>query len=290
MVARNVFLVVLVTYFALAAGAKNKYKNNALQGETSLKDEKHIKRQVSCEDYQFRCNNGECIPQIFYCDSGRDCTDGSDEVNCPAGCTSEHEFECLNGRCVSKAFICDGDNDCGDLSDETDCHLTTCSEDRIQCDNYKCIPSTFRCDGDNDCGNGWDEENCTESCADYQFRCTDGFRCIPNTWVCDYGADCPDHSDEVNCVCNETTHFECPSGRCIDHAWRCDGDNDCLDFADEVSCPTLHPSDCSDLLSLHACVLMNESLHPICHRPIDGHKYCRKFCGLCDPDIHTTLA
>ena len=37
-----------------------------------------------CEENQFRCGNGNCIPIEYRCDrfSNVDCSDGSDEDNC----------------------------------------------------------------------------------------------------------------------------------------------------------------------------------------------------------------
>ena len=36
-----------------------------------------------CERYQFKCSNGHCIDERLRCDSKYDCTDASDESNCP---------------------------------------------------------------------------------------------------------------------------------------------------------------------------------------------------------------
>jgi len=214
------------------------------------------------------------------CDTEADCTDGSDELYCPNDCSGSHQLQCKNGQCISREFQCDGDNDCGDLTDEIDCHKVECPAGEVQCDNYLCIESTWICDGDDDCGDNWDERNCTGACAANQLKCKDGSKCIDARWQCDGDDDCADSSDELNCVCT-ASEFQCANGRCIDATWRCDRDNDCGDASDEALCPTLHPSLCSDMMSVRDCALMNETAHPICSNTIDGHKYCRKFCGLC---------
>ncbi|KAF6719751.1 Low-density lipoprotein receptor-related protein 8 [Oryzias melastigma] len=36
-----------------------------------------------CEDGQFQCHNKRCIPTIWRCDDDDDCSDNSDEENCP---------------------------------------------------------------------------------------------------------------------------------------------------------------------------------------------------------------
>lgn len=37
---------------------------------------------VTCQYYQFKCDDDECIDQRRQCDGRRDCQDGSDEYNC----------------------------------------------------------------------------------------------------------------------------------------------------------------------------------------------------------------
>ncbi|OQV22574.1 putative Sortilin-related receptor [Hypsibius exemplaris] len=45
----------------------------------------HAALQQACTDSEFRCNNGRCVPFRYRCDGQADCTDGSDEVQCPSG-------------------------------------------------------------------------------------------------------------------------------------------------------------------------------------------------------------
>lgn len=37
----------------------------------------------ACDDGDFKCDNGHCIPRKLRCDNFRQCNDGSDERNCP---------------------------------------------------------------------------------------------------------------------------------------------------------------------------------------------------------------
>ncbi|KAL5015278.1 hypothetical protein ScPMuIL_009548 [Solemya velum] len=84
---------------------------------------------TNCWYDQFTCDNGNCIPDNWYCDGMDDCGDYSDE---PFGCsdptsTCEYdEFTCDNSKCIPRSWLCDYYDDCGDNSDEPpDCHDTT---------------------------------------------------------------------------------------------------------------------------------------------------------------------
>lgn len=37
---------------------------------------------LKCDNDQFQCKNGHCIPIRWRCDADPDCMDGSDEENC----------------------------------------------------------------------------------------------------------------------------------------------------------------------------------------------------------------
>merc|ERR1711962_761211 len=272
----KVCLVLLVAAAVTEAKAGKKFNKNV---NTKAR---YFKRQAaSCAANEFQCASGQCIQSDWTCDTEKDCTDGSDELNCPGDCSGSHQLKCNNGKCITKEFQCDGD--CGDLTDEVDCHKVQCPMGEVQCDNYLCIEAAWVCDGDNDCRDNWDERNCTGACSASQFKCADGSKCIDARWKCDGDDDCADASDELACTCDATTEWKCGNGRCIDATWRCDRDNDCGDATDENNCPTIHPSLCGDMMTARDCALMNETAHPICLDAIDGHKYCRKFCSLCMP-------
>ncbi|XP_055932804.1 uncharacterized protein CG3556-like [Argiope bruennichi] len=98
-----------------------------------LEDAVHCCRDVArspeCSEYEFPCDNGDCIDARFWCDSVEDCSDGSDEKYCrkaglfnrdPNNCTSNY-FRCSNGPCIPIIGRCNGFPDCEDSSDERNC-------------------------------------------------------------------------------------------------------------------------------------------------------------------------
>ncbi|XP_019734684.1 low-density lipoprotein receptor-related protein 8-like [Hippocampus comes] len=158
-----------------------------------------------CEDGQFQCDNKRCIPTLWRCDDDDDCSDNSDEENCPRKTCAPAEFACLNGQCVPGRWRCDGEPECPDGSDEAEetCSKQTCPPEKFDCgESNKCVSLSWRCDGERDCENGADEEDCAAAlltCRPDEFQCGDG-SCIHGTKQCNKVNDCPDHSDESGCV------------------------------------------------------------------------------------------
>ncbi|XP_017846627.2 low-density lipoprotein receptor isoform X3 [Drosophila busckii] len=199
-----------------------------------------------CEEKQFRCNNGQCIPIRFVCDGDSDCDDHSDEMQeqCrfeDSTCGTE-QFRCNNGNCIPNKWRCDRERDCSDGSDEASALCReTCRSDEFTCGNGRCILARWVCDHDDDCGDHSDERNCTKTqCPDSSFSCANG-ECINMLWKCDNDEDCSDGSDEQNC--GHRTHARTPclphEFMCNDHitclhpTWLCDGDSDCPGGDDE---------------------------------------------------------
>lgn len=161
------------SYFALASLFLSHLA--LLKTTVSSQFKKTVKRRPPCRQlslgYQclpgmFICKSGFCIRAASVCNGIRECSDGSDELNCgirnkcPLG-----KFACSNGRCVSASDVCDGYNDCGDRSDETNCRITTtarpaCSLREFTCWNGRCINFNWVCDGYEDCTDGSDELRC----------------------------------------------------------------------------------------------------------------------------------
>ncbi|XP_067683258.1 very low-density lipoprotein receptor-like [Haliotis asinina] len=234
-----------------------------------------------CPASEFKCDSHDCIEVDWLCDSEKDCLDGSDEKNCATDCSGKNQFKCANGKCIPRTYHCDKDNDCGDNSDENECDV--CMSDQFRCSNGKCINAVWRCDWEDDCGDHSDENMCGTTCLANQFRCA-STQCIDARWQCDGSRDCKDGSDEVGCTGHCTaSQIQCKNNLCVPRKWMCDGDDDCGDITDETHCPTgtIPPGTCDDMLVGRGCDLMNTTHSPICLDQEDGHKFCRKYCGLC---------
>uniref|UniRef100_A0A3Q1I9I5 EGF-like domain-containing protein n=1 Tax=Anabas testudineus TaxID=64144 RepID=A0A3Q1I9I5_ANATE len=192
-----------------------------------------------CEDGQFQCNNKRCIPTIWRCDDDDDCSDNSDEENCPRKTCAPAEFACLNGQCVPGRWRCDGEPECPDGSDEAEetCSKQTCPPEKFDCggSTNKCVSLSWRCDGEKDCENGADEEDCASACPSGEFMCANR-KCLATVYVCDGDDDCGDGSDELKCAAPLTcgpNHLRCNTSECVPLMWSCDGDPDCSDNSDE---------------------------------------------------------
>uniref|UniRef100_A0A8C8XSD5 LDL receptor related protein 8 n=1 Tax=Panthera leo TaxID=9689 RepID=A0A8C8XSD5_PANLE len=88
-----------------------------------------------CEEDQFRCRNERCIPSVWRCDEDDDCSDNSDEDDCPKKTCADSDFTCGNGHCIPERWKCDGEEECPDGSDEaeTTCRLNECLHNNGGC-------------------------------------------------------------------------------------------------------------------------------------------------------------
>jgi len=50
---------------------------------------------LKCEEDQFQCKNGHCIPLRWHCDADADCIDGSDEESCDISGEYACLFDCV---------------------------------------------------------------------------------------------------------------------------------------------------------------------------------------------------
>lgn len=121
-------------------------------------------RVKECEEDQFRCRNERCIPSVWRCDEDDDCSDNSDEDDCPKRTCSDSDFTCDNGHCIPERWQCDGEEECPDGSDESQaaCTKQVCPAEKLSCGptSHKCVPASWRCDGEKDCESGVDEAGC----------------------------------------------------------------------------------------------------------------------------------
>ncbi|XP_014443613.1 low-density lipoprotein receptor-related protein 8 [Tupaia chinensis] len=197
-----------------------------------------------CEEDQFRCRNERCIPSVWRCDEDDDCSDNSDEDDCPKKTCADSDFTCDNGHCIPERWKCDGEEECPDGSDESEatCTKQVCPAEKLSCGpaGHKCVPASWRCDGEKDCEGGADEAGCATSsgtCRGDEFQCGDG-TCVLAIKRCNQEQDCPDGSDEAGCLqestCEGPRRFQCKSGECVDGGKVCDAQRDCRDWSDEL--------------------------------------------------------
>ncbi|XP_006839930.1 PREDICTED: low-density lipoprotein receptor-related protein 8 [Chrysochloris asiatica] len=195
-----------------------------------------------CAEGLFRCRNERCIPSVWRCDEDDDCSDNSDEDDCPKKTCADSDFTCDNGHCIPERWKCDGEEDCPDNSDESKatCTKQVCPPEKLSCgpSSHKCVPASWRCDGEKDCESGADEAGCATLCAPHEFQCSNR-SCLAAVFVCDGDDDCGDGSDERGCThpaCGPR-EFRCggDGGACIPERWLCDRQFDCEDHSDEAA-------------------------------------------------------
>ncbi|XP_065167955.1 low-density lipoprotein receptor-related protein 1 [Atheta coriaria] len=181
--------------------------------------------QGGCSLNHFQCNNGQCIPLYWKCDTAPDCSDGSDE---PESCQEERDchpgqFQCqYTHKCLPTGFVCDGEFDCGtsleygpDKSDEDvdSCRLKVaeCPINEGRCaESTDCRHLSKFCDGHNDCPNNSDEWN----------YCSTNKTC--DTTQCNFG--CAITPDGPKCYCPKGRKPE--GNKCVD-ADECLDDDTC---------------------------------------------------------------
>lgn len=83
---------------------------------------------VACEDSEFQCDDGTCIPKFLKCSGNIECKDGSDEKASYCSnstihsimCDKEKEFSCddATNTCLPFDQVCDGIKDCQSGADE----------------------------------------------------------------------------------------------------------------------------------------------------------------------------
>ncbi|XP_051576616.1 low-density lipoprotein receptor-related protein 3-like isoform X1 [Myxocyprinus asiaticus] len=89
------------------------------------------------------------------------------------------EYLCGNGKCVPRSWCCNGLDECGDNTDERSCaphptpaQASLCPLGTLQCSELqstRCLPVFLRCNGARDCPNGSDEAHCPNTSCGKHF-------------------------------------------------------------------------------------------------------------------------
>ncbi|XP_021349384.1 uncharacterized protein LOC110447793 isoform X2 [Mizuhopecten yessoensis] len=290
---------------------------------TSSTHPAHPTDHHACEQNEFLCGTGSCIPSQWRCDSVEDCVDGSDEKACtsniktiqplidphsthaptsrstvsmttlPVMTSSSHVGMTSPSDCVDSNTTCDTLMSSIGICNDTETALKLC---RKTC---------------NLCGfNSTDTQTVSllhstkEPATCRGFLCGNG-HCLPETFHCDGVKDCSDGSDESSCESHTcgTNEFQCQTGSCVPTSWRCDAVEDCSDGSDEKGCSHGGRSLRSIVSWMSRqrpygirAASTNKNCHdefndeicdflrPQCHQP-DIIEKCRATCGYCDQGI-----
>ena len=99
---------------------------------------------TQCNEWTFKCDNGQCIPYWWKCDGSKDCSDQSDERECENN--SDEDADSITEHP-------DYDNEENDPT-----WTPTCAEDKFLCPGSSdCIWEAWLCDDEADCPGGEDE-------------------------------------------------------------------------------------------------------------------------------------
>ncbi|XP_067258364.1 low-density lipoprotein receptor-related protein 3 isoform X3 [Chanodichthys erythropterus] len=110
--------------------------------------------QSSCENDEYLCGNGKCVPRSWRCNGLDECGDNTDERICAAPPTPARVSLCppatlqcsdiQSTRCLPVSLRCNGARDCPDGSDEAHCPDTSCGKRLVNFYGTFASPDFFR--------------------------------------------------------------------------------------------------------------------------------------------------
>lgn len=166
------------------------------------------------------CNNDDCIPNGFGCDSGANCCSGScrnQKCADPPGCSIYFGDDCSNS-----AQCCEGTCDAVSSS----CCLldgVACTSDQQCCGASTCEVSengTTTCQGPVPCGKHLDACSGDDACCAQRCNTTDGYCCKAVDDVCSHGV-CQETGDPLSPECSnlEDGDATVPPGMSVKELW-----------------------------------------------------------------------
>ncbi len=224
--------------------------------------------QPSCGHNHYSCKDGTCIIQHRHCDGRKDCKDGSDEMGCPAACTTSDGalnnsqcftycqqpyctcyilyYQCPASACISTSKLCSNilhddsvtlaasQPKSGPYEERDGIHKAT-----VDINNLHVLPTDDACVYTRQrLGNPLHQGQHLKHCYHYDcpgmYKCHHSY-CIPYRYVCDGQNDCPSAEEEEGCG-----DIICPG------MLKCIPDNVCIS-PDEVCDNMIHcPLGCDD--------------------------------------------
>ncbi|CAF4136103.1 unnamed protein product [Rotaria sp. Silwood2] len=206
-----------------------------------------------CNDNEYRCTNGQCIPRSFFRDDDNtpDCLDGSDEVLNYARTVKSSMYQCINSvKCISVNCLMNAWHDCPYGDDENLTQIIHANLTELLKNHFKCeitntyIDQSLVQDGYCDCSFE-DEDWCEDEDLNmYYIRNNISFPTI-----CDGFIELTPITIDGK---NETDETECEQWSCNNIYTRCDGLWNCLRGEDEIGCDASSTLNCFS--NHHKCV------------------------------------